>query len=381
MSWSETHLDNLISTKDYEGLWKCLSEGKAEYYSEWDKDRKRLYWLSFLERKSFSDEGKHGILGGCSSVREALSIFDSFKKMLQRLEWWPEFEVPELKAFIMRYGISNTEIIWIMDAYTLDSQYALDRFKGKCEARDLFFRGEDEINALVIRHGKYLEDRGGETEKICFITCCNNQAELEEMNAWIGRLWIPEGMEIESIEISDAVSMCSGYNEAMRASNARYKVYLHQDVRILNPFFIFDLVDEFINNPKAGMVGMMGADRVPESGVMWETSRYGAVIHTEFNEDGIASTIHECSPYEGGDFSAALTDGFCLATQKDIAWREDVFKGWDFYDASQSLEFRNRGYEIIIPHQEVAWCLHDFGQINWGRYEDNRAIFVSKYLS
>ena len=102
--------------------------------------------------------------------------------------------------------------------------------------------------------------------------------------------------------------------------------------------------------------------------------------HLEYDPQEIARTIHECSPYEEGDFAAALTDGFLIATQTDLEWREDIFKGWDFYDASQSTEFRKRGYEIIITHQEVAWCLHDFGQISWGGYEENRQIFVREYL-
>ena len=137
----------------------------------------------------------------------------------------------------------------------------------------------------------------------------------------------------------------------MKASFAKYKVYLHQDVRILNPFFIYDLIDAFRRNPDAGMIGMIGTESVPDSGVMWQAKRYGAVVHTESSEEHMADTFDENSPF-GSDFSAALTDGFLIATCVDLPWREDVFKGWHFYDASQSMEFKSHGYNIIIPTQD-----------------------------
>lgn len=373
-------IDFALSERDYEGLWNLVSADKEDHYQDWDKIRKTMYWLSFLERKSFTEEGVHGLLAGVTSGQEALKVFDVFKKMLQRMEWWPESDPQAVRNYVAEHGISKTELIWIMDAYTLDSMYALGRYQGKIPERDLFFRNDDEIDKMCLRQQAYLAKRNGAQEKICFITCCNNEDEYTEMSAWIGRLWTPEGITVESVKINEAQSMCSGYNEAMKGSDARYKVYLHQDVRILNPYFIFDLVDIFEKDQEIGLVGMMGAEDVPESGVMWKSKRYGAVVSTEFNEDSIAGTIHECSIYELGDFRAAMVDGLLMATQYDIPWREDLFKEWDFYDASQSLEFAKREYEIVVPHQEVAWCLHDFGHIKWSGYERDRQIFADTYL-
>jgi hypothetical protein len=373
-------VNNYLEAKDYESLWKLLSAGKETEYQEWDKLRKTAYWLSFLERKSFAEEGVHGLLGEVDSLDDAFLVFDTFKKMLQRLEWWPDYDPQQVKDYVAARKISKTELIWIMDAYTLDSEYALGRYQGNKPERDLFFRDEDGIDAMCTRHREYLEKRAGVQEKVCFITCCNNENECREMDAWLERLWIPEGIETESIKIWDAPSMCSGYNEAMRSSDAKYKVYLHQDVRVLNPYFIFDIIDIFEKSPKVGLIGMMGAETIPESGVMWKSKRYGAVVSVEFNDSDVAGTIHECSIYEGGDFKAALVDGLLMCTQYDVPWRDDLFKGWDFYDASQSCEFESRGYEIIVPHQEVAWCLHDFGQIKWANYENSRRAFTDVYI-
>ena len=71
-------------------------------------------------------------------------------------------------------------------------------------------------------------------KKICFIICANNEMFLEESIFYISQLDIPEGYSIDVISIAEAVSMAAGYNEGMQASDAKYKVYLHQDVFIFS---------------------------------------------------------------------------------------------------------------------------------------------------
>lgn len=371
-------INRLLAEKDFDGIWKYLSEQKDAHYDEWSKDEKLYYWLSLLERKSFSESGKHGILGETGNFQEAELIFDTFKKLCQRLEWWPDMDPETLVTYMTSNSITPQELLWVINSYALDSEYVMGRIRGIYESRDLFYRDDEAVLKTKKKWNDRYADVGG--QKICFIACCNNDRERDEMNVWIDRLWIPEGMEVEKREVTNAPSMCAGYNEAMNSSDAKYKIYLHQDIRILNPYFIYDLIDCFDRNPKAGMVGMFGAETVPESGVMWQARRFGAVVHSEFSRERIAETFDEKVAFEK-DFKAALTDGFLIATRVDIKWREDIFKGWDFYDASQSMEFTSRGYEIVIPVQKVTWCLHDFGQINWIGYEENRQRFVETYMN
>ena len=74
-------------------------------------------------------------------------------------------------------------------------------------------------------------------------------------------------------------------------------------------------------------------------------------------------------------------DGFLMATQYDIPWREDLFDKWDFYDASQSMEFIRHGYKVVIPKMEEPWCLHDCGYLNMDHYEEEREKYVKEYLA
>ena len=79
-------------------------------------------------------------------------------------------------------------------------------------------------------------------KKICFIICVNNDTYEQEQMRYLNRLIVPDGYEMEILSIREAKSMTSGYNEGMHASDAKYKVYMHQDVFIVNKNFIADLL-------------------------------------------------------------------------------------------------------------------------------------------
>ena len=84
--------------------------------------------------------------------------------------------------------------------------------------------------------------------KICFITCVNDQELYNESLAYIENLNLPENFEIETMWLSNANSITSAYNKAMKATDAKYKVYLHQDVFITNKNFILNCLEIFIKN-------------------------------------------------------------------------------------------------------------------------------------
>ena len=60
--------------------------------------------------------------------------------------------------------------------------------------------------------------------KFAFIICTNDSLLLEECVHYLDRLDVPEGYETELLTIPDGESIASAYNEAMRASDARYKI-------------------------------------------------------------------------------------------------------------------------------------------------------------
>ena len=204
--------------------------------------------------------------------------------------------------------------------------------------------------------------------------CVNNKDYEEEQSYYMNSLKVPEGYEIEILEVRDAVSMTAGYNEGMYASDAKYKVYMHQDVFIVNKNFISDMLEVF-SDETIGMLGMVGATKLPENSIMWYGPRVGRLYYNSIYEAG-DSVIGEV---EGAYEEVEALDGLLIATQYDIPWREDLFRDWDFYDASQSQEFIRAGYKVVVPNQDTAWCIHDDGFFNLKNYYKNRKIFQQEY--
>ncbi len=80
-----------------------------------------------------------------------------------------------------------------------------------------------------------VEDR---KDTIAFIICVNNELYFEECRYYIGHLEVWAGYDIDVIGIWEADSMCAAYNLGMRSSDAKYKVYMHQDVFIRDSRFL-----------------------------------------------------------------------------------------------------------------------------------------------
>lgn len=211
-------------------------------------------------------------------------------------------------------------------------------------------------------------------KKICFIMCVNNAEYEAEQMQYLSRLRIPEGYEIDVLSIWDAASITAGYNEAMQATDAKYKVYMHQDVFIVEPDFIEKMLKIF-EREEVGMLGMVGAVQLPENAIMWQGARVGKLyfnMRYKSEESEVGAIKGEYQPVEA-------IDGLLMATQYDLPWREDLFKDWDFYDVSQSQEFLRKGYQVVVPRQEKPWCMHDDGFLGLKNYYKNREIFLKEY--
>lgn len=213
-------------------------------------------------------------------------------------------------------------------------------------------------------------------KKFCFIVCTNKTDYFEECLAYLDRLEVPDGYEVEVLGVTEAKSMAAGYNEGMQASDAKYKIYLHQDVFIVYRGFLQSLLDIFKSGADIGMIGMVGSEKMPPDGVMWNGYRKGN-LYGAFSAE---------MPYENyryalsdGLHEVQAVDGLLMATSRDIAWREDILDGWDFYDVSQSFEMLRAGYRVVVPEQKNPWCVHDDGILNLRMYDKYRRICLKEY--
>lgn len=210
-------------------------------------------------------------------------------------------------------------------------------------------------------------------KKVAFIICVNDMQAYAECKYYLDHLLIPDGYEIDVITITEAPSMTAGYNAGMQGTDARYKVYMHQDVLIVNPNFIRDVIKVFAMDKEAALMGMIGARRLADDAKMVMNWDCGKVLHN-CNPSRLEYEM-ENVPYQ----EVEAVDGLLMATQYDLPWREELFDGWDFYDISQCMEFSRKGKKIVVPYQREPWVWHDNLYSKMGRYYDYAGLFAEEY--
>lgn len=211
--------------------------------------------------------------------------------------------------------------------------------------------------------------------KIEIIAASNNQMYWEECLRYIRNLNIPEGYELSNTCITDAVSMTAAYNEAMYSSDAKYKIYIHQDTFLIYADLLYDIIDFFAGNPQIGMIGVLGRSETKQDGNLWNAWDCGRARAWDTNRE---IDIDVQSDDMDKKYVKAI-DGMFMATQYDVKWREDVISGWDFYDISQCCEFIKQGYQVAVPYQKEIWCMHDCGHSKLGQYDAAKRNFCEIY--
>lgn len=225
-------------------------------------------------------------------------------------------------------------------------------------------------------------------KKFAFIICTNNPVFLSECIEYINLLNVPEGYEIDFLGIEEAKSMASGYNEGMTSTDAKYKIYMHQDVFILNKNFLYDILTIFDSDPAIGMIGMVGYPKISANGIMWNEYRDGNKMMFGTHPNHYPNYYYSASDLKNYSFSmekegiteVALVDGLMIITCEDLRWNEEELVNWDFYDAFQSMNFVEHGMKVVVPNQAMPWFIHDDGvflsMINYNKY---RQLFMKRY--
>ncbi len=198
--------------------------------------------------------------------------------------------------------------------------------------------------------------------KFCFIICAEQERELEECLWYIEKLSVPDGYETETVVIRNASSMIHGYEQATIQSDAKYKIYLHPDVFIVNHEMLLELLDVF-RQPSIGMVGIVGdaeekASGISESfGKIWDA---GAVEVCNIIDTRAGNWIYD---EEKKWLNVVEIDEMFMATQYDLPWESMSSDGEGHFTLSGMM--RQMGYCIVVPQiaeNERCWVFHDAGQ-------------------
>ena len=126
-----------------------------------------------------------------------------------------------------------------------------------------------------------MSDRSVDHKKFTFITCVNDRTLYEDCLKHIDSLHVPDGCVIEKIAVAKAKNISEVYDSNMKKSDAEFKIYLHQDTFVMNKNFLTDICSIFARDPLIGMIGVVGARRLPSSGLWFRNNWlhcYGKVL-------------------------------------------------------------------------------------------------------
>ena len=182
-----------------------------------------------------------------------------------------------------------------------------------------------------------------EEKKIAVIIARSGEALPAELLMSLRLLEQPAGFTMELVEVEGKAGMAAAYGQAMEASAAKYKVYLDERVRILEPRLLTRLVRLFEKHADLGIVGVSGTKLLPPDGIAFHSTRRIGSLRLA----GEARTV-AWGMVLGEAEDVLAVDGFLMATQIDLPWREDLFHGAAFFDAAQCLEFRRQGLRSAV---------------------------------
>jgi hypothetical protein len=216
------------------------------------------------------------------------------------------------------------------------------------------------------------------SEGVAFLSCVSDERKADRLARSIDALEPSAAIETALFTVREQASLSRAYNRLLEeAAEWRYKVYLHQDVVLLNPRLIDDLARLF-RHKSVGLIGVVGCRFLPPSYVWWNGS---GLVGRALEDRGSGLRLRDFGDPSDEYARVECVDGIFLETQYDVPWDERI-PGFHFYDVAQSTRFLLRGYDVIVPRQRDAWVRHDIGRRDESHlpaFNEARDVFAALY--
>lgn len=207
---------------------------------------------------------------------------------------------------------------------------------------------------------------------IAIILWINDEEAGRQQGKYLNALRIPKGYSVELVEVIDAPLRMEAYEKGCSQTEAKYKIYLDAKTVMVNENILEDIISVFSKDASIGMMGLIGMEKIPTSGVCaWAKKRVGKAIDYKGEK-------FEKENFNDDYIEVMAVDGFWMATQYDLPWRTDLFHTDAFWDAAQCIEYSKAGYKVVVPKQKDYWCIS-----NWAEQRQHdkasQEIFLDTY--
>lgn len=215
----------------------------------------------------------------------------------------------------------------------------------------------------------------------------------------------------ELIIVEDSASIFRAYEQGRTAAKHDIIVYLHDDAVILDSDTTPRIVEAFANDPRLGLVGVLGSAETDTLPWWTNITSFGHCFYPKYSrfkrhlKDSHSVYVYstrsgnlwgktlpvsmpiretwEALP-KGSKWkqtaSAGLVDGVLMAERRnDIPWDTTAYTGWHAYDADRSLQVAAAGYTIAVCDLLVRHCPQPHDQAWLINHTDNIKVACEKW--
>lgn len=182
-------------------------------------------------------------------------------------------------------------------------------------------------------------------KSIAVIVRKKNQKDYEFCIEAINELKTPRYCQLNVLTIEGERSAASARSLGMQSCKADIKIYIEDSVWLLDDSLLERIVDAFYSDKKLELIGLVGANEIPVSGVVQDS---WAILGDYSTVEG---SVHG-KPLEEITEVMSVCGGF-MALRRDYDWQDDVYFGDTFYDTALSLEVKYRGGRVALIPQTV----------------------------
>lgn len=209
-------------------------------------------------------------------------------------------------------------------------------------------------------------------KKLSFIIYKKNDKNYKVLISSLTALNIPNNVHVDIVTLTGDGGIPVIYNQGISASiGADYRVYINDGIEILEKNFISIIIDLFERNSEIGIIGCIGTKIIPPTGICENAqTQYGKII--------IGNEKKIWNDFSNEYVEVASVNGLLMAVRGNVLWRDDLFKGNSFWDISQCIEYKRRGYKSVVIASPNKFYIKT-SELNYEADEQSRQIFLAEY--
>lgn len=208
-------------------------------------------------------------------------------------------------------------------------------------------------------------------EKVAFIIHKTSEHFCKQLIESIEKLHDTKDYEIEILPV-EGDERFFAYDTAMKSSDAKYKIYVDERVSLTDKKILSKIIKIFKSDEKIGVIGVSGVTDFSTHGICLESSKRCGKVFMGNDKREV-----EWAKIDGDFQEVQAVDGWFIATQYDLDWQHEKFHAESFGDSAQCLEFRRKGYKVVVAEQDepFIWFIPN----KWAMDELSRNIFLDEY--